>query len=42
VRGGVLSDLYQQNFNRPDYTPNMRPQGSLEALIQQSIIENQR
>lgn len=41
VRGGLLSDIYQQNFNRPDYTPNMQPQGSLAALIQQAIVQNQ-
>lgn len=41
VRGGMLSDAYQQNFNRPDYAPNMQPQGSLAALIQQAIVQNQ-
>jgi hypothetical protein len=42
VRSGLLSDTYQQNFNRPSYEPAMRPQGTLEAILQQSILANQR
>lgn len=42
VRQGVLSDWYQGNFNRPDYTPNVQPQGALQSLIQQSILANQK
>lgn len=42
VRQGLLSDYLQQNFNRPDYTPNVMPQGGLQAMIQQAIIANQK
>lgn len=41
ARSALLSDLYQQNFNRPDYTPNFLPQSNLGALTQQAIISNQ-
>lgn len=42
VRSGLLSDTYQQNFNRPSYEPSMRPQGALEMILQQSILANQQ
>lgn len=38
LRHGLLSDAYQSRFNRPDYTPNMQPQGTLEAIIQQVLL----
>lgn len=38
VRQGILSDVYQRNFNRPDYTPNVQPQGTLQSILQQAIL----
>ena len=35
ARSAILSDTYQQNFNRPSYTPNVQPQGNLASILQQ-------
>ena len=42
LRQGVLSDAYQSRYNRPDYTPNTQPQGSLAAIIQQAILAREK
>jgi len=42
VRQGLLSDAYQSRFNRPDYVPNVQPQGKLQAILQQAIMAQQR
>ncbi len=42
ARGTVLSDWYQRNHARPDYTPAMQPEQSLQSLFRTTVLENQR
>jgi hypothetical protein len=41
ARAGVLSDIYQRNFGRPDYSLP-QPESSLQSLIRTAILENQQ
>ena len=40
IRSGILSDTYQNNFNRPNYAPALQPQAPIPALLQQGILSN--
>ena len=42
VRQGLLSDTLQNNFARPDYAPTVRPQGQLQMLLQQGLLNTPR
>ena len=42
ARSVVLSDAYQKNLARPDYAPAIRSPGTLEQLVRQAVIANQR
>ena len=38
ARQAILSDMYQRNFNRPNYAPTAQPQGSLQSIVQQAVL----
>lgn len=42
ARAGLLSDIYQRNFARPNYDPAMIPEGSLQSLARTAFLENER
>ncbi len=42
VRQGLLTDTLQGILARPDYAPNVMPQGTLQSILQQAAIESQR
>jgi hypothetical protein len=42
VRAGLLSDIYQKNFARPNYEPMMLPEGTLQSLARIAVMENER
>jgi len=42
TRGLLLSDIYQRLRARPDYSPNLTPEGSLQSLARTAILENER